>query len=245
MTATLPHVPGGVPGGVSSGVSGGVSGDRRGTPGFWLMLAALWIAWAARASVGFNIDLALDPAYRLAYSSAIKLALWVGPAAAFDWWVRRESPGRALRLGRPAPRTLPLAIAVIAICLVGVAFDVARKHGVTLTALGAALAQRAAAQFAGGMPSAFAEEALFRGLVLTELTDRWGFWPANAVGGAIFVSMHWPHRIWRDGFGAGVFADAAPLFAIALALGFVASRTGSIWPGVVFHAANNTLSGVL
>ena len=40
-------------------------------------------------------------------------------------------------------------------------------------------------------------------------------------------------------------ADAAPLFLIALALGFVTARTGSIWPAVVFHAANNTLSGVL
>jgi len=220
--------------------------DRtRGTPGFWLALAALWLVWAARASVGFQLDLALDPAYRLAYSSAIKLALWVLPAAAFAWWVRRESPVRALRLGVPAPRALPLALALTVVYLAGVAFDVARKHGITLAQLGAALLDRGVPAFVGGVPSAFAEEALFRGLVLTELTDRWGFWPANAVSGAIFVSMHWPHRIWRDGFGPGVFADAAPLLAIALALGFVTWRTGSIWPAVVFHAANNTLSGVL
>jgi uncharacterized protein len=221
-------------------------GDRtRGTPGFWLMLAALWLVWAARASVGFQIDRAIDPAYRLAYSSGIKVALWVLPAAAFAWWVRRESPVRALRLGLPAPRALPLAVGLTVVYLAGVAFDVARKHGVTMADLGAALAQRGGAQFAGGLPSAFAEEALFRGLVLTELTGRWAFWPANAVSGAIFVSMHWPHRIWRDGFGPGVFADAVPLLAIALALGFVTWRTGSIWPGVVLHAANNALSGVL
>jgi membrane protease YdiL (CAAX protease family) len=83
------------------------------------------------------------------------------------------------------------------------------------------------------------------GVWLMLAAERWGFWPANAVGGATFVSMHWPHRIWRDGFGPGVFADAVPLFAIAIALGFVVWRTGSIWPAVVFHAANNTLSGVL
>jgi membrane protease YdiL (CAAX protease family) len=218
---------------------------RRGTPGFWLLLAAVWIVWAVRASLGFNVDLALEPAYRLAYSSGIKLAVWVGPAAAFAWWVRGETPIRALRLGLPAPRALPLACALTAVYLAGVALDVAHKHGVTLAELGSALAQRGAGPFAGGLPSAFAEEALFRGLVLTELTDRWGFRRANAVSGAIFVSMHWSHRVWRDGFGAGVFADAAPLFLIALALGFVTARTGSIWPAVVFHAANNTLSGVL
>jgi membrane protease YdiL (CAAX protease family) len=222
-----------------------VTTHTRGTPGFWLLLGVLWLVWAVRASVGFQIDLALDPAYRLAYSTAIKLTLWVLPAAAFAWWIRRESPVRALRLGPPAARTLPLALALMTVYLAVVAADVARKHGVTLAQLGAALVDRGGPAFVGGVPSAFAEEALFRGLVLTELTDRWRFWPANVVSGAIFVSMHWPHRIWRDGFGPGVVADAAPLLAIALALGFVTWRTGSIWPGVVFHAANNTLSGVL
>jgi membrane protease YdiL (CAAX protease family) len=223
----------------------GTAVERRGTRGFWLMLAAIWIVWAARASVGFNVDLTLDPPQRLAYSSAIKVALWVAPAAAFAWWARRESPRRALRLGLPALRALPLTVGLTLVYLAGVAVDVARKHGVTLAQLGTALADRGVSSFAGGLPSAFAEEALFRGLVLTELADRWRFWPANAVSGAIFVSMHWPHRIWRDGFGPGVFGDAAPLLAIALALGFVTWRTGSIWPAVVFHTANNTLSGVL
>jgi len=32
---------------------------------------------------------------------------------------------------------------------------------------------------------------------------------------------------------------------VALALGFVTWRTRSIWPAVVFHAANNTVTGIL
>lgn len=216
-----------------------------GTPGFWPMLAALWVIWVARASIGFHIDESLDPTWRFTYSNVIKLALWVLPAAAFAWWIRRDSPVRALRLGMPRPGALPLAAAITVVYLAGVALDTVRKHGVTLAQLGAALADRGPGAFVGGLPSAFSEEALFRGLVLTELADRWGFWRANVVSAAIFVSMHWPHRIWRNGFGAAVFADAAPLFLIALALGFVAWRTRSIWPAVIFHAANNTLSGVL
>jgi membrane protease YdiL (CAAX protease family) len=216
-----------------------------GTAGFWPALLLLWIVWAVRASVGFRFDLALDPAWRFAWSNGLKLALWALPAAAFGFWLRRESATRTLRLGPPALRSLPVALALIAVFLAGVAFDVARKRGVTLAELGAALAQRGGAHFAAGLPSAFAEEVLFRGLVLTELTERWGFWPANAVSGVIFVSMHWPHRIWRDGLSAGVFADAPTLLLIALALAVVVKRTGSIWPAVAFHAANNTLAGVL
>jgi membrane protease YdiL (CAAX protease family) len=208
-------------------------------------MALLMIVWALRASVGFQIDLAVDPAYRAIYSNLVKFALWVVPAAAFAIWVRRDSPIRALRLGLPSARALPLSAALIAAYLAGVAFDTVRKHSVTLGELGTALSQRGLVHFAGALPSAFSEEALFRGLVLTELSERWGFWPANAVSGVLFVSMHWSHRIWRDGLGLGVVADAPALFAIAFALGFVTWRTRSIWPAVIFHAANNTVTGIL
>ncbi|MEO5823343.1 MAG: type II CAAX endopeptidase family protein [Vicinamibacteraceae bacterium] len=218
---------------------------RRGTSAIWLALALFVAVWAVRATVGYQIDLALDPADRAIYSNGVKLALWAMPAAAFAFWIRGERRLASLRLGPPAARTLPLTVALILAYLAGVAWDVAHKHGVTLGQLGAALADRGLANFAGAVPSAFAEEVLFRGLVLTELTERWGFWRANAVSGAMFVAIHWPHRIWRDGMGLGVVADAPALFALALALGFVTWRTGSIWPAVVFHAANNTLSGVL
>ena len=218
---------------------------RRGTAGFWPAMALLMIVWALRASIGFNIDLAVDPAYRAIYSNVVKFALWVVPAAAFATWVRRDSPVRALRLGLPSAGALPLSAVLIAAFLAGVAFDTARKHRVSLSELGAALSQRGLVNFAGALPSAFSEEVLFRGLVLTELSERWGFWPANAVSGVLFVSMHWAHRIWRDGLGFGVIADAPALFAIALALGFVTWRTQSIWPAVIFHAANNTVTGIL
>ena len=219
--------------------------SRRGTPGFWPAMALLMVVWALRASIGFNIDLALDPAYRPIYSNLVKFALWVVPAAAFVTWVRRDSLIRALRLGLPSARALPLSAALIAAYLAGVALDTARKHGATLAELGTALSERGLANFAGALPSAFSEEVLFRGLVLTELSERWGFWPANAASGVLFVSMHWPHRIWRNGLGVGVVADAPALFAIALALGFVTWRTRSIWPAVIFHAANNTVTGIL
>lgn len=230
--------------------AGGSAGEspaprRRGTPGFWLALALFAGLWAIRATVGFQIDLALDPADRTIYSNSVKLALWAAPAVAFTVWIRRDSAVRTLRLGAPAAGTLPLATALAGAYLAGVAWDVARKHGVPLSHLGAALADRGLVDFIGAMPSAFAEEIMFRGLVLTEMAERWGFWPANAASGALFVAMHWPYRAWRHGLGLGVVADAPALLLIALALGFIAWRSGSIWPAVAFHAANNTLSGVL
>ena len=217
----------------------------RGTPRFWIALGAFVLAWTIRATVGFEIDLALDPPDRRLYSSAVKLALWALPAVAFALWIRRDSPVTSLRLGMPAPRTIAPLAGLVAAYLAGVAWDVARKHGITLAQVGDALAARGVSTFAAALPSAVAEEILFRGLILTEMAERWGFWRANVASGALFVTMHWPYRLWRHGVGLDAVADAPALFAIAMALGFVVWRSGSLWPAVAFHTANNTLSGVL
>jgi membrane protease YdiL (CAAX protease family) len=215
-----------------------------GTPGFWLALVAFVVVWSVRATAAYRVDQSLEPDARAIYSMVVKLALWAAPAVAFVLWVRRDSMRGGLRLGAPAWRSLPVFGAVIAAYLAGVALDVARKRGIGLGDLGQALAERGATTFASAMPSALAEEVLFRGLVLTELTERFGFWRGNVLSSAIFVAMHWPHRLWRDGLALGVVADAPALLLLSLALGVVAWRTGSIWPAVLFHTANNTLSGV-
>jgi membrane protease YdiL (CAAX protease family) len=219
-------------------------GRSGGTPGFWLALGAFVAAWSVRATAAYDIDQSLDPDTRAIYSMAMKLALWAVPAVAFVVWVRRDSIRSGLRTGAPAWRSLPLVGSLIVAYLAGVALDVVRKRGIGLGDLGQTLAERGATTFASAMPSAFAEEVLFRGLVLTELAERFGFWRANLLSSAIFVAMHWPHRLWRDGLALGVVADAPALLLLSLALGVAVWRTGSIWPAVIFHTANNTLSGV-
>lgn len=216
-----------------------------GTPVFWLGLGLFVAVWALRATVGFRIDLALEPPGRAIYSMIVKLALWAAPAIAFAVWFRHDSAARSLRLGAPAVRTLPLVTALAVAFLAGVAWDVARRHGVPTLALGTAVADRGLVNVIGALPSAFAEEVMFRGLVLTEMAERWGFWLANVAGAALFVAMHWPYRAWRYGLGLDVVADAPALLLIALVLGFITWRSGSIWPAVIVHTANNTLSGVL
>jgi membrane protease YdiL (CAAX protease family) len=217
----------------------------RGTPGFWIALALFAVVWSVRATAAYPIDQSLDPATRTLYSMALKLALWAAPAAAFVLWVRRDSLRAALRAGAPLWRSLPVVGGLVVAYLAGVALDVARKRDIGLGELGGALAERGATTFANAMPSAFAEEVLFRGLILTELTERFGFWRANVLSSVLFAAMHWPHRLWRDGLALGVVSDAPALLLLSLALGVVVWRTGSIWPAVLFHAANNTLSGVI
>ena len=75
----------------------------------------------------------------------------------------------------------------------------------------------------------FSEEMLFRGYSQRRLIERWGGWTAILVTSAIFAIIHIaPHTV--------VFA-----FPIGIWLGLMAWRSGSIWPGVIAHAAVNGL----
>jgi uncharacterized protein len=74
-----------------------------------------------------------------------------------------------------------------------------------------------------------AEELLFRGYVQRRLLRRWSPWVGITVTSLLFAAVHLdPHLV----------AVALPL---GLWLGWVAWRTGSVWPGVFCHAFVNFL----
>ncbi len=74
---------------------------------------------------------------------------------------------------------------------------------------------------------ALAEEALFRGWVLRGLRSQMSGPAAILLSSVMFGAFHLePERI-------------AFTAALGLALGFLALRTGSLWPGVLAHALNN------
>lgn len=81
------------------------------------------------------------------------------------------------------------------------------------------------------------EEFLFRGILFTGFSRKWGNLVAAALVSLVFVGLHWGE--------AGGYPPA--LFAIsALALGTVIVRikSGSIWPAVSLHFAYNSVLAV-
>ncbi len=76
------------------------------------------------------------------------------------------------------------------------------------------------------------EELMFRGYV-QRAYERHHAWVGVVVGGLIFALYHLRFQ--------GVFS----LVPVALALGFVAWRTGSIFPGMALHSAFNAIATVL
>ncbi len=79
------------------------------------------------------------------------------------------------------------------------------------------------------------EELLFRGVLLSALLQRWGRGTAIGLSSLAFALAHLPGLDWQ------LFA-LPDLILLALALAWLRLRSGSIWPSVVGHGANNLLA---
>ena len=79
------------------------------------------------------------------------------------------------------------------------------------------------------------EEVFFRGFVFSGLTPRFGVGKAMVVSAAIFSAFH----IFA---GVGVLI---PVFVTGLLLSLLYHKTGSLWPCVLAHAAQNALAVAL
>ena len=77
------------------------------------------------------------------------------------------------------------------------------------------------------------EEVFFRGFLFAGFAKTWGFWPAAAASSIVFALSH---------VSPGVLV---PAFASGMLFIWVYRRTGSIWPSMLAHAAQNALAFAL
>jgi membrane protease YdiL (CAAX protease family) len=85
----------------------------------------------------------------------------------------------------------------------------------------------------GGFAVPMAEELVFRGLVYRWLRVRWGVAPSAALSAVLFGVVHGQLEV-----GVGAF-----LVGIVLALAY--ERSQSLWPPIIIHAVQNSVSIVL
>lgn len=76
------------------------------------------------------------------------------------------------------------------------------------------------------------EEVFFRGFLFGGLRGRMSFWPAAIISGLIFGLPHLP----------GGALQVPPLAVFGILLAWLYERTGSLWPPIVMHLIQNTIS---
>jgi membrane protease YdiL (CAAX protease family) len=169
------------------------------------------------------------------FFAAVVVAVWVG--------VVRHGPAASELLGlRPFARRW-WWLAPVCVLLLSVALDegllrlVRALFGIDLTpqtsqviaGLATTLPLALAATVAIGLLGPFAEELLFRGLIYGYVEGRIGPRTAWAISSLLFALAH------------AEPAHITLVLPIGILLGWVRMRSGSLWPGVVAHAANNML----
>jgi uncharacterized protein len=97
-----------------------------------------------------------------------------------------------------------------------------------------------------GSATVLGEEIGWRGFLVPELAKRHGFAATAVISGFIWALWHYPIFLLADGYNGGTPVwYYLPLFTLLLpVISFVWTwmrlKSGSIWPGVVLHAAHNT-----
>jgi len=151
----------------------------------------------------------------------------------------RERVGERLRFGRSGLSGVQFIAAVVGFSALGEAcsaFVVMARIPVsgslawmTRALAGAKGPSLACAVLTVGLLAGLAEELFFRGFMQVRLRERFGPWAAVLVTAAAFGISHLN------------LLHAAMAFLMGLYAGWLLERTGSIRPGILGHAANNTL----
>jgi membrane protease YdiL (CAAX protease family) len=202
-------------------------------------LTLFYLAWAVRV---FAIGSWLEPlaersptAYHL-LAELLRFLLWTLPLGIYVFTVNRGiPPTQWLGLtGRPDRRWLAIVGAGMLIWLAAVLL--VEDHAVRTPEIPWLLFGFKA------FVVPFTEELFFRGLVLSELKQRFAFARANLIQAALFMAAHFAW-IWYGGFDLTDLYNFAYVFVFGMLWGFVTHRTRSLWPAVLWHVANNLLSG--
>ena len=103
--------------------------------------------------------------------------------------------------------------------------------------------------FVGQILNAFAEESIFRGIILPQLMRTMAFWRANLAQASLFALAHlvWPLSSWVLGQStpAQALAEAGMLLVFTaiggLVFGYLYYRTNSIWAPLLAHLIDNSV----
>ncbi|MCX8570988.1 MULTISPECIES: type II CAAX endopeptidase family protein [Hyphomicrobiales] len=200
--------------------------DTRSIGPLVLFVAIFAAGWTASVVLVWQLGLLPEPArpwYRTLY--------WCVAVIVWLWWQRPQEPGNWLGLAPVTARVGAFTALAFAIVL---GWNVLRVRAVGSTGQLAALPP---AEYGWVVVAAAVEELVFRGIIQTRLVRYWR--PVSAIGvtSVAFLGIHFPGWVLLP-----AMPDATTMtsvFLIGAACGWLRHWTGSLWPAIAAHVANN------
>ncbi|MFZ4120171.1 MAG: CPBP family intramembrane glutamic endopeptidase [Caulobacterales bacterium] len=193
----------------------------------WWFTAAFFLAIAAYAYFGWHLGLVPEALRPLA-----RTALWGGAAVGFVLIVHPLQPWRWLGLLPIRGRIVLIACGSFAVVfgLQALASQFVfgpthRLSSLTVTAL------------ALSGVGVFVEELVFRGVIQTVLVEAMGTLAGVLIASALFLAVHVPGWLILDIVPPPT--QIVGVFGVGLVCGALRVWSGSLWPSVFAHLANN------
>ncbi len=238
------HGPGGVaapmpgPGPSAAAAPGRPALPQRGVPAFAAVRARGLVLWTIVGALGLALlAIAAEQALGITVPGDLEgLALYL-PMVGWIWFAVVRRAGVDLSVMFRWPRLGGYWGIVVGVFMVQFLFSAGASILVALVLpdiddalVDVGRGNLAAALIGVVLLPAFVEETVFRGVLVERWTVKWRLGVAVVVSAVAFGLLH------VDPVGAGVFGVVTALLYV---------RTGSLWPGILIHAANNLLALVL
>ena len=192
-----------------------------------IFVIAFAAVWTADVIVAWRLDLVSEP-----LRPWLRAVIWIGAVAVWIRWQRIPAPMRWLGLapisGGQAAGALIAFASIFCGNLLRVQFGAAPLHQLAAMTPGA---------LAWSFVAVFVEELVFRGAVQTRLAEQYAVPVAILIAAVLFLLIHVPAwtilAIPVDG------RTALSVFLIGAICGGLRHWSGSLWPAVAAHWANN------
>ena len=203
---------------------GAARGPLRDVIIFFVVFAAVW---TADGVVAWRLELVAEP-----LRPWLRTVLWIGAVVVWSLWQRPQTPLRGLGLAPVTPGQAACALIAFASILGG---NVLRVWFISPPRQ--ELADATPTLIAWSFVGVFVEELVFRGVVQTRLAEHWAAPLAIIAAAALFLLIHVPAWVIL-----GITIDARTalsIFLIGAICGGLRHWSGSLWPAVAAHWANN------
>lgn len=200
--------------------------DARSLRDLVLFVAIFAAGWVVSVVLVWQLALlpeATQPWYRTLY--------WCAAVIAWLWWQRSQRPANWLGL---APVTVRVGVVTALAFAIVVGWNLLRVQ--VVGAVGQ-LASLPPAEYGWIIVAAAVEELVFRGVIQTRLAQHWRPVFAIAATAVAFLAIHFPGWVML-----AAMPDATTMvsvFLIGLVCGWLRHQTGSLWPAIAAHTANN------
>jgi membrane protease YdiL (CAAX protease family) len=192
-----------------------------------ILVIAFAAVWTADVILAWRLALVPDP-----LRPWLRTVLWIGAAAVWIGWQRIAAPARWLGL---APVSRGQAATA---CIAFVSIFAGNVLRVRFGGLPAdQLAVATPSVLIWSLVGVFVEELVFRGVVQTRLAEHFAAPLAITVAAALFLFIHVPG--WTILAIPTDARTALSVFLIGMICGGLRHWSGSLWPAVAAHWANN------